>query len=555
MPHRALVGQYKGGWVDTYCGDIAAPAECELRVRPSKQEKPVHLSIDVNLHTLHCITPTDPSGEDEPYLWTFFIRADGETIRQNTTIPDMLSANVQIDSGPGRPGNLLVGGVESGANIRIPASMGQHSNELRPIVLQFSTGGSTFRFFVPGVLFVVAVLIDEEGVPRDAMEGAHEDVRKLLKRRIDDFFNAFNLQPLIDQAISQGSIDAAMKMFRDSVNAFIGNRNSGLIKEATDAAKQSAKIAVMSSWNPFVHLAAGFDEDELIGTARMEVREDQIIKNKLIQEAPKDIRQSASGLGGAWYELHGGASAELSFNQADAQIRTQTKAPVVAGTGEHVFTEGKLCIAKGARVQWSRLDHRQTYEVAIEYPFVEFQYRLDGQKLEGKSGVVQIAEKDVWIPQFDPNTYEFVRYSKEKRSVKVTFSRGKRKFEPQIKQLTLANDPADGSYWLTLDIDAVLDDGSTIFAGQHVIEFDGQTIELPRDFIEWIEKCLEPLTGTRFSESIRVGPKELWGPYGRQQRYEQIEQAVDAIATVRGEDAAITEAVKNAMAARLKVQR
>jgi hypothetical protein len=111
----------------------------------------VHLSINVNLHTLHCITPTDPSGEDEPYLWTFFNRADGETIRQNTQIPDMLSANVQIDSGPGRPGNLLVDSVESGANIRIPASLGQHFNELHPIVLQLSTGGSTFQYVVPGV--------------------------------------------------------------------------------------------------------------------------------------------------------------------------------------------------------------------------------------------------------------------------------------------------------------------------------------------------------------------------------------------------------------------
>jgi hypothetical protein len=139
--------------------------------------------------------------------------------------------------------------------------------------------------------------------------------------------------------------------------------------------------------------------------------------------------------------------------------------------------------------------------------------------------------------------------------VKITFSRRYRSFEPQIKRLTLANDPADGGYWLTLDIDAVLDDGSTTFARQPVIEFDGQTIELPEGFIEGIEKCLEPLTGNRFSESIRVGPKELWGPFGRQERYEQIVQAVEAIATVRGHDAAITEAVKNAMAARLKERR
>ena len=52
----------------------------------------------------------------------------------------------------------------------------------------------------------MAVLIDEEGIPRDDMEGAYEDVRKLLKQRIDDFLNAFNLQPLIAVATSQGTI-------------------------------------------------------------------------------------------------------------------------------------------------------------------------------------------------------------------------------------------------------------------------------------------------------------------------------------------------------------
>lgn len=524
----------------------------------------MHLIINVNLHTLHCITPTDPSGEDEPYLWTFFIRADGTTIRQSTITPGRFSANVQVASGPGRPGNLLVDGVESGANIRIPAAVGAHTSELRPIVLRFSRGGSDFRFFLPGVLFVVAVLIDEEGVPRDAMEGAHADVRLLIEQRLDDFFNGLDLQPLFDRAFddNQPNVAAIFAAALSSIgqtlatrlNLFIGNQNQGLIKEAIDAAIQSATISVMSSWNPFVHAAAALDPEEPIGTARVQVREDQIIANNLSQDAGQDVRQSATGLGGAWYVLHGGAGADLTFDQADAVIASRTQQPVTAGGGEHVFQEGKLCIAAGTKVQWSLLSHRQSYDVAIEYPFATFRYTLDGQALDWNGGTVQIT-KEVSLPEFDPGTYDFVRYRQETRSVKVAFARTRRAADAQVEHLTISNDPADGTYWTTLGIEAVLNDGRRIFAGQHVIAFEGQTIELPDDFVTGVEKCLEPLTSNRFSKSIRVGPKELWGPYGRQERYRQIVRAVDAVTTVRGRDPAIAETVKDVIATRLQVHR
>jgi len=64
----------------------------------------MQLRVDVNLHTLHCITPTDPSGEDEPYLWVYYIRMDGDTIRQSTVTLTRLSAGIEVSSGPGRPG-------------------------------------------------------------------------------------------------------------------------------------------------------------------------------------------------------------------------------------------------------------------------------------------------------------------------------------------------------------------------------------------------------------------------------------------------------------------
>ena len=119
--------------------------------------------------------------------------------------------------------------VESGANIHIPSNVGRHSSELRPIVLRFSSGGSNFRFYLPVVLFAVAVLIDEESVPRDAMQAAPEDLKKLIKQRLDDFFNGFDLQPLIGQAVAQQSIAAAQQSLVNEFNAFM--RDSHVAEE------------------------------------------------------------------------------------------------------------------------------------------------------------------------------------------------------------------------------------------------------------------------------------------------------------------------------------
>ncbi len=514
----------------------------------------MQLRVDVNLHTLHCITPTDPSGEDEPYMWVYYIRMDGDTVRQSTVTPTRLSAAVEVSSGPGRPGNLLVDEVGSGANIRIPTDVGAHSAQLRPIVLQLTVGGTERRLFLPGVLFVAAVLIDEESVPRDAMEGAHEDVRLLLKQRLDDFFNALDLQPLIQQAIAAGDIAPAMQALLAQLTAFIGNQNSGLVKEAIDAAIQSAMISVMSSWNPIEHVASALDPDEPVGTATLMVREDAFIAANLTQDGTQDVRQSRTGLGGAWYVVNGGAGGELAFTQADAVIRMQAQPPVEADNGTHVFHTGKLCIAEGTSVTWVRMNHTLTYDVSIEYPFAAFEFLLDGQLLAANQGVARIS-KEVSLPEFDPDTYKFMRWRQETRTVEVTFARTADPGAPQIQHLRLTNAPADGSYWLDLRINAVLNDGRRFFAGQHVIDFEGKTLHLPDDFTKGVEQCLEPLTSNRFSKSVKVGPKELWGPFGRQQRYEQVAQAVQAMAAVRGQDVAATEAVIRAVAARLKLQR
>lgn len=517
----------------------------------------MRLEVNVDLHTLHCVTPTDPSGEDEPYLWVFFIRADGETIRQSTFSPLRLSANLQVVSGPGRPGNLSTGGMRAGSQISIPANVGHQTTDLRPIILSFTHQGNDFRAFIPGVTFAMAVLMDEEGVPRDAMQTAHGDVRNLVEERLNDFFNSLNLEPFVQQAIDEG-IDAANRSLMAQINEFVGDRNRGLVREATNVAIQSAVISVLSSNNPIDHIASGLDKDEFIGATRMQVSELLLVEQNLIEVFAHNLSQNAPDTGGgvAWYVLQGSASGELKFTQADAVIVSPAsdEEGMLYETGEYVFPEDRLCISEGTSVEWSKYHHEQQYDVSVAYPFVQFQYKLDGTPLEGVSDTVQIG-KEVSIPEFDPSTYEFVRYRQETRNVKVSFSRVRPHTDRQIEHLRLSNDPADGSYLLHLDIEAVLNDGRRFFAGHHIIAFDGQTITLPQHFVQGVKKCLEPLTTNRFSKSVRVGPKDLWGRMVRYERYKQIEQTVEAAAAAGRYDPSVVEAVKDAVAAKLKVQR
>ena len=132
----------------------------------------MEIHLDTTLQNLHCLTPTDPSGEDEPYLWVFFIVADGSTVRQRLDDPLRLSASITVHSGSGRPGNLNEAKATSGGNIHIPVSVGQHQGFIKSIVLNLPFGTPPMTVFIPGRMVTICAAIDEEAVPRDAIEFA-----------------------------------------------------------------------------------------------------------------------------------------------------------------------------------------------------------------------------------------------------------------------------------------------------------------------------------------------------------------------------------------------
>ena len=150
----------------------------------------MEMHLNTVLENLYCNTPTDPSGEDERYLWVFFIVADGSTVPQRLDDPLRLSANITVQSGSGRPGNLNEAKVYGGWNIHIPESIGQYQSFIKSIILNLPFGRPPpMKVFIPGRMVTICAAIDEESVPRDAMEASFNAVKLHIQNRLNDFFN------------------------------------------------------------------------------------------------------------------------------------------------------------------------------------------------------------------------------------------------------------------------------------------------------------------------------------------------------------------------------
>lgn len=515
---------------------------------------------NLRLGNLHCVTPTDRSGEDEPYLWVFFITVDGSNIRQRTNDPTHLSANVTVVSGPGRPGNLSEARVSSGGNIHIPPAVGETSSFLRPIVLTFDRGGTTFRVFVPGRVGIFCFAIEEDSTPRLVMEGAFKKVKSFIETELNDFLNGLDLQGMAGVALA--SIDpvrAFQTLFTQRLTQFIGDIRRRAINLVTGFVLYEAASAYET--DPFGTLDDLFDPDEPIGFARFQFNEQEIINDNFEERFQADLRQPHDNLGGAWYVVHGSLEASTSFTAADVKSQSLPEVSQPIGTPEeYVFQRDHIpaCVYAGSTVQISRIGHAERYQISVEYPFLTYQYFIDGQPLTPIGGTI-VMPKEVIFPEFDEDSLmpgrPFIKYRKETRQVKVQFGFARLQNDPQIEQLFLSNDPADGIYDLLLQIEAVLPNGRTMPVGSEPIIFDGQSIELPPDFAKNVRDCLENFVGTRWSKSKRLNPKDLWGPAARRQRYEQITNELDTLATVGAFEKAEVEAIKDNLAAALKIKR
>jgi hypothetical protein len=503
-----------------------------------------------------CIaSPTDPSGEDEPYLWAFLLQADGTNIHQRAGDPGHLSANITIHSGSGRPGNLGVDSFKSGGNIHIPPAIGNFSASLKPIRLVFSQGSLSVRVFLPATVAIFCLAIDEDGTKRDAMEGAFNDVKNEVQNRFNDFLNGLDLQSMATDALaSPNPVAAFQASFDQQRNNFLAE----LPKHVTDVAIQSAEISVMSDfslWDPFSWLASA-DADEPVGSHVFFFTEQSIIDGNLAAPMHSDLRQPSSGFGGAWYIVDGHAEADIHFAASDLLMNAPKvrSVPIILPQTTFVFQRMHPCVAPGTTVTVKASNNTQTFSISVQYPFVQYQYMIDGQMLVENSGSI-ILTKTVKSQVFDEDSSGFIKNIDNVRPVTLNFSKTKFPNDPQTEVLSITNNPDDGNYDVKVTVNAVLNNGRVIPVGDQFLFFEGMTVRIQDDFIDRYRECVRHYFGDGVAKSKVASYLDTHanGPEERSRQFERITEQLDVLAAVGAFQQVSVDKAKLIFAGKLKV--
>lgn len=492
----------------------------------------MHFKLQAHLHTLHCITPTDEGG-DEPYMWSFFIRADGVTLRQDPANPGQFIPSLTVFATPGAHGDLHIDDVVSGATFRIRDEVGRFETELRPIPFTFVLGAQQIQAWIPGRLLAFAALLDEDATSDAIVASIHHAVTEHIELRINQFFGGLNLAPVIAGAVSPGaSLAQIVTNVRNAVNTFLAQQirvfSAQLTSELTDLALEVALTEIVRSGNPvtmlFTALENFLDRDDMIGVGQFNFAEDAIILAGLNLNTSGAIRESRAGLDGAWYVLYSSANADLNFNVTDVVTTSQVGIITNRIPGSFNPPHATICVPEGT-VEYSSAFVPQSYDILVTYPFCTYRYSIEGLPLNGSSGSVSF-QAEATFQELDNTGFPFVKVRTETRTATINFQFQPDPLRPQLQHLIVTNTPADGTYYFTLRIEALLGSGRVIHVMDQVLLFQGQVIEFPPGFIRGIRKCLADFA-SRSSKSKRVGLKELWGPYGREQRYAEVQQLID----------------------------
>jgi hypothetical protein len=271
------------------------------------------------------------------------------------------------------------------------------------------------------------------------------------------------------------------------------------------------------------------DHDELVGAGSTSLAEDQFIAGS--GRLTRTVNVGPNEVAPPWYRIQTSAEAKIAFYPPDIETSSRSGTPVPGDTESYTPTESWVCVPPGP-IDYRREFLPQSHDILVTYPFCTYRYSIAGKPLDGVSGSVKFTNS-VSFPEFDGSGYPFDGTRYEDRTVTVQYSRKVDTQRPQLTHLILENDPEDGSHGFHVKIEAVFPDGSVVHVSDEYVYFDGQRIAFPTGFIERIEECMEPFTSNKYSKTKHVGLKELWGPYGRELRYRQIQELINEHASIR----------------------
>jgi hypothetical protein len=136
--------------------------------------------VDLSSSLFEIVIPDEnPFLHDEPYLWTYYIVIDADTI--------VSGDYVQIIDSPGHR-NITSEGVKAGEEIPIPENVGCYSKVLNPIPL--------FKISIAGLLVIGW---EEDNTPESNVLEAYENTRGLLNDFVSEQVDALNLDIYSDE--------------------------------------------------------------------------------------------------------------------------------------------------------------------------------------------------------------------------------------------------------------------------------------------------------------------------------------------------------------------
>jgi hypothetical protein len=150
------------------------------------------LNIEFKLDRLHCHDEGDGPGNAEPYLWTVFFKADGDTLVVNSDGPaaPFLQGAPTVIGTPGNHGNLGTTDVDEGDVLTVPAIIGEYRTIMKPIPLTTPLLGLSE---VGGMIGCIVVLMEEDATPTAAIALGHEALDRAVRDKLAEVLSTLSI--------------------------------------------------------------------------------------------------------------------------------------------------------------------------------------------------------------------------------------------------------------------------------------------------------------------------------------------------------------------------
>lgn len=143
------------------------------------------LKVRLRLQNVHCFDEGDGAGNAEPYLWTVFFKIDGDTVVVDRNFTLQGRATVVTTSGD--HGDLATN-VDAGDELPVSKQLGEFRTFLQPIPIE------NFIETVGGTIGCIAVLLEEDNTPLDAIAQGHRALNGALQRELDNLIPTLSIQ-------------------------------------------------------------------------------------------------------------------------------------------------------------------------------------------------------------------------------------------------------------------------------------------------------------------------------------------------------------------------